>query len=269
MGRGDNLLATGLARGARDRGKRIAFGPANSRKTHWDGFSPEIFRGNPNIAAPGTEHQGDVEWIDFRQGHRIYNKSAPGRWLWNMSFRAKPGQLYFEDRELAWAEKYGSRFVLMEPNVEQVKTWAPNKQWPVERYAAVAADLASSGFEIVQFLHPATKFRIPRARVVAAPNFRHALALLKRAALYIGSEGGMHHGAAAVDVPGVVLFGGFIPPSVMGYSTHINLTGGANACGSWRRCAHCLQAMQRIEVEDVVVAAEHLLAGQPIKETAA
>jgi hypothetical protein len=67
----------------------------------------------------------------------------------------------------------------------------------------------------------------------------------------------MHHGAAAVGVGGVVLFGGFIPPQTTGYAIHANLTGGAEACGSLAACAHCRDAMDRIEVEEVV---EHAMA---------
>jgi len=78
------------------------------------------------------------------------------------------------------------------------------------------------------------------------------MAILRRAKLYIGGEGGMHHGAAAVGVQGVVLFGGFIPPEVTGYALHTNLTGGAEACGSFNPCAHCAAAMQAIGVDEVL-----------------
>ena len=67
------------------------------------------------------------------------------------------------------------------------------------------------------------------ARSLTCPSFRHALAILERARLYVGGEGGLHHGAAAVGVGGVVLFGGFVPPLVTGYAVHANLTGGAEA----------------------------------------
>jgi hypothetical protein len=80
---------------------------------------------------------------------------------------------------------------------------------------------------------------------------------MSRAALYIGGEGGLHHGAAAVGVGGVVLFGGFIPPEVTGYATHANLTGGAEACGSLDPCRHCAAAMQAIGVDEVL---EHAMA---------
>ncbi|RWO23359.1 glycosyltransferase family 9 protein [Mesorhizobium sp.] len=254
MGRGDNIMATGLARGAAARGKRIAFG--DGRRITWDQHSKEIFRGNPNIAPPGSEADPDLEWIDYRTGHRIYNKldRARRRWIWNMDFRPVPGELFFDEHELAWAAGVGAGFVLMEPNVEAFKTWASNKRWPADRYDAVAARLAADGAEIVQFAHG--DHRIGCARQVRAPSFRHAMAALARASLYVGPEGGMHHGAAAVGVPGVVLFGGFIPPEVTGYAGHFNLTGGAKACGSLRPCAHCRAAMQAIRVEDVTAAAQ-------------
>lgn len=94
MGRGDNIMATGLARGAAARGKRIAFG--DGRRIAWDQHSKEIFRGNPNIAPPGSEADPDLEWIDYRTGHRIYNglDRARRRWIWNMDFRPVPGEFF-------------------------------------------------------------------------------------------------------------------------------------------------------------------------------
>lgn len=262
MGRGDNLLATGLARGAHARGKRIAFGPSNSRRTCWDQFSAEVFRNNPNIAIPGTERAGDVEWIDFRNGHRQYNMALKGYWRWNDDFRALPGELFFDDSELQWAAAAAPEdaFIVIEPNVEQHKPWVLNKQWSPARYDVVASRLQRYGYDVVQLIHKSSVHLIPKVQRITAPTFRHALALLERAVLYIGSEGGMHHGAAAVDLPGVVLFGGFAPPSVLGYSSHTNLTGGVMACGRWNTCKHCLQAMQNISCDDVFTAARQLLA---------
>jgi hypothetical protein len=57
----------------------------------------------------------------------------------------------------------------------------------------------------------------------------------------------------------VVLFGGFIPPQVTGYPGHVNLTGGAVACGSLQRCSHCQAAMNAISVDEVHAAALGLL----------
>jgi hypothetical protein len=61
----------------------------------------------------------------------------------------------------------------------------------------------------------------------------------------------MHHAAAAVGIDAVVIMGGFIPPSVVGYDGHINLTGGSEACGTIGTCEHCRQAMAKISVNEV------------------
>lgn len=262
MGLGDNLMATGMARGAASRGKRIAFG--DGHKIIWDPHSQQVFRNNPNVAPPGSEGAADLDWIAFYKGHRLYNKPKAGRWLWNMEFRPKPGEMFFDEAELALAERCGSGFVVIEPNVPAKKTVAPNKTWPFERYQLVATRLRTAGYKVCQFTYSGAR-RLSDVTSISSPNFRSALAVLARAALYVGPEGGLHHGAAAVGIDAVVLFGGFIPPQVTGYDTHINLTGGATACGSLRRCVHCQRAMRMITVQEVEAACLKLLsnAGKP------
>lgn len=260
MGYGDQVMGAGMARGAASRGKRIAFG--DGKRILWDKWSPEVFKGNPNIAPPGSESDADVEWVHHYKGHRLYNTHDPvnGRWIWNMEFRAIPGEMFFDADELAWAEQIGSGFVVIEPNTPRQKPSARNKQWPFDRYDEVAKRLQSDGYECIQFKHDynLVGHRIPKVRVIKA-TFRQALAIMARAKLFIGSEGGLHHGAAAVRCPAVVIFGGYVPPQVTGYDGHINFTGGATACGSLRPCQHCRVALFNIKVGEVVAAARRLL----------
>lgn len=258
LGLGDNLMATGMARGAHARGKRVAFG--DGKQIKWDHHSETIFRGNPNIASPHSERASDIEWIPFYRGHRIYNRQENNRWVWNYDFSAQPGEMFFSKPENLFGSRVGKGFVLIEPTVPKHKGCAPNKQWPVDRYDAVATALKRAGHDVVQFAHD-RGHRLRDARSVWTANFRDALAALSRASLYIGPEGGLHHGAAAVGIPAVVLFGGFIPPQVTGYDTHINLTGGAEACGSLNRCEHCLAAMAAIPVDEVLESATKVLNG--------
>ena len=103
--------------------------------------------------------------------------------------------------------------------------------------------------------------RLRGVRHLETSDFRQALGVLKAAKLYVGPEGGMHHGAAAVSTPAVVLFGGFIPPQVTGYDTHINLAGSDRFCGSFNKCQHCLDAMKSISVETVYESARRKLSG--------
>jgi len=252
-------MASGFARGAAKRGKIIAFGNKEKRRIVWDQNSELIFRGNPNIAAPGWERRPNVEWIPFYRGNRIYNRQEGDRWIWNREFQAKPGEIFLNAEEKQFSRALEPGFVLIEPTVPSWKSAAPNKQWPVERYREVARQLRAAGHDVAQLVYPKVT-QIPEARPIATKDFRYAMAAMGRAVLYIGPEGGLHHAAAAMARPAVVLFGGFIPPAVTGYATHTNLTGGAEACGSLKPCAHCRAAMNAISVDEVVAAAMGCLA---------
>lgn len=245
-------MAAGMARGAAARGKRIAFG--DGKRIIWDPHSEIVFRGNPNVARPGDEGDDDLEWIAHYKGHRLYNRRVGNRWVWNYDFRACPGEMFFSADEAAFGRSQGRGFIVIEPNVPPQKSCAPNKQWPVKRYDKLATRLASAGFDVRQ-LQYGGQHRLNAARQVRTRTFREALAVLSNAALYVGPEGGLHHGAAAVGIPAVVIFGGFIPPRVTGYDTHTNLTGGARACGSLNRCPHCIEAMEAISLDEVQRAA--------------
>lgn len=257
MGLGDQLIATGLAKGSVKRGKKIAFG--NGLKLMWDQNSERIFRGNPNIAFPGQERGYDVEWISYYKGWRGYNKQGSGHWEWNMKWKCSPGEIYLSDEEKKLGDRCGSGFVVMEPNVESWKLSSPNKDWGRANYEAVAVSLARDGHRIVQFEYAKSGPVVRGAKTVRTRDFRDALAIMRNASLYVGAEGGLHHGAAAVGIPAVVLFGGFIPPSVTGYDSHTNLAGSDKFCGSFSRCQHCLDAMARITQDSVYRAAKNYL----------
>lgn len=253
IGLGDNLMATGMARGAQARGKRVAFG--DGRRILWDSQSKEVFAHNPNIAAPGSEGASDLEWVPFYKGHRIYNRQSGDRWIWNLDFRAMPGEIFFSPSEIAIGKRRGKGFVLIEPSVPAWKSSAANKDWGWANYQTVARILEARGHRVVQFVHARGGRSLVKVDAVRTWSFRDALSILRCAAIYLGPEGGLHHAAAALGIPGVVLFGGFIPPSVTGYAIHTNLTGAAEACGSLRPCDHCKAAMAAISVQGVVEAA--------------
>ena len=258
LGLGDELIASGMARGAAARGKKIAFG--RNGKIIWGPHAAIVFEGNPNVARPGQAN-GAVEWCDHYYGHRKYVTLAAGnRYVWNYDFRVTPGELFFRPDELKFAEDVGSGFVLIEPNVPAHKSWTVNKQWEPRRFQEVVNALVGSGTEVVQLEYPGARHHLSGVHAVSTGSAREAFAILSRAALYIGPEGGMHHAAAALGVPAVVLFGGFIPAAVMGYDMHVNLTGGATeACGSKAPCEHCRKAMQAISSDEVIEHARRIM----------
>jgi ADP-heptose:LPS heptosyltransferase len=246
-------MGSGMARGARARGKRIAFG--DGRRIHWHANAHLIFQGNENVAPPGSERDRDIVWIGHYTAHRLYGTPRNGGWRWNEDFRATPGEMFFTPQEIERAAfEMPAGAVLIEPHV---KALAPNKRWPWERYKAVAKQLARDGHQVVQFNYG--QRIVPGATAISSPDFRTSLAMLARCSLYIGPEGGLHHGAAAVGTPAVVIFGGYIHPMTTGYATHVNLFGADEACGNTQECWHCRQAMDAIEAEQVLDAARGIL----------
>lgn len=255
MGYGDDIMASGMARGAAARGKRIAFG--DGRKIIWGPWSDEIFRHNPNVATPGSERLPNLEWIDYYKGHRKYNTHTSDRWLWNYDFRPTPGEIYFDLHETNFFNSLVADYILIEPNVPWHKSVAPNKDWSLKKYQAVTDELLRQGERVAQISYG--RDRLKGVEVIKVDTFRKALAALSQAKFAVLPEGGMHHGAAALGVPAVVIFGGFIPPKVTGYDFHYNLTGGAEACGSLQACDHCRQALDKITVGEVIQLADMLI----------
>lgn len=254
MGYGDEIIGSGLAKGAHARGKRIAFG--DGRKINWSIWAPTIYKNNPNIAVPGSEGAKDIEWIAHYKGARKYNKLVNGKWVWNYDFKVLPGEFFFSEHEKLLAEKFPSGAIVIEPNVPWQKKVAPNKDWGDGKYEELARRLIVSGHRILQFKHNNSRRLIDGADIIELADLRQAAAMLGRAALYIGPEGGMHHSAAAVGTKAVVIFGGFIPPQVTGYDDHINLTGDSKtACGHIHTCQHCSSAMASISIDEVKEAA--------------
>lgn len=254
-------MGAGMARGAAARGKRVAFG--DGRRIIWHRNAHAIFRGNPNVAPPGSEGAADLEWIEHYPGARAYCRQRGQRWVFNPNFKVAAGEIFFDEAETAFAAGFGSGFVVIEPNVKKT---AANKQWPRDRYRQVAIELRQAGYWVVQFDYGAGV--IPEAEPIVTPSIRHALALLGRAALYVGPEGGLHHGAAALSVAAVVIFGGFIHPRTTGYDAHVNLYAGGEPCGTiGAACDHCRNAMAGISVERVLQAVAETLSKRSFRQS--
>jgi hypothetical protein len=270
VGFGDELIASGQARGFAARGRRAAFGDGQQiffAKAAW-----QVFENNPNVAKPGDEGASDLVWIANYAGHRPYNLHDPAnnRWLWKPGTITATGELYFSRNEQEFGREHAPKkpFVVIEPNVPVFKSVGINKQWPFDRYQRVAQELIKRGYPLIQFRYPAP-YGPGRSlqlgiRELGTLNFRFACAVMQHAALYLGSEGGMHHAAAALGIAAVVIFGGFISPDITGYPWHENLYAGGLACGNLNPCKHCQQALRSISFEQVLAASlSQLEKGRP------
>lgn len=86
---------------------------------------------------------------------------------------------------------------------------SPNKNWPMDRYAALAQKLERRGLRVAWSLGPAEEHLLPPngAMRLAPESLVHLGRILARARGYVGNDTGITHLAAAVGCPTVALFG--------------------------------------------------------------
>lgn len=229
-------MAAGQARALKEKtGRQVAIVDQYGRARRH-----EIWVNNSDVA---TVIREDTLRIRNCSGHRPYiaSKSAT-RWVWK-PFTPTPARIVFYPKEEQFGQRHGTDKILIEPNVKSIGH--TNKQWFWERWQELA-DRHPGQFVQVGTVNSQ---RLDGVEFVLTTEFRQAAAILRYARAYVGPEGGLHHAAAALSVPAVVLFGGFISPESTGYATHRNLFTGGQACGMRVDCKHCRAAMDAITVD--------------------
>jgi len=243
VGWGDEIIVTGQAREAQRKvAKKVVVLDRLGRVRGHD-----IWANNPRIVN---------SWDRVSDAHRIVN--GPGvrpyiagksdhRWQWR-DFVCPIGELYFSVDELAYAARFAPA-VLIEPN-NKAKA-SPNKDWGKDRWQALVILLRKAGMVPTQ-IGPVGTQLLQGVSFIQTPTFRHGCAILARCRAAVLPEGGLHHAAAALGVPSVVIYGGYISPRQTGYDIHRNLFTGGEPCGMRTPCAHCKKAMGDISPEEVV-----------------
>lgn len=245
MGLGDDIMLSGQARVAQRTDQRKCRVTYKGKADRW---SP-IWDNNPRIARPGEA--GDFQEVAARgmDNERPYHIThTKERWTFNLDFRAEVGELYFNDAEKAFGAKYPNR-IIVEPHIKAGAS--PNKRYPWVSWNKIAWMAQESGLKVTQLGPVGTKLLDGAEHIITA-SFRQAAAVIANARAVVLPEGGPHHAAAALGVPGVVIMGGFTPVELTGYSIHRNLGASlGEACG-WRLpCKHCEEWMRRITPETV------------------
>lgn len=237
MGWGDELMAAGEAMSL---GGVVAIKDKNGNvRTH------PAWENNPFIAKPGEKYS---KFVVNAPGYRPYFTSvSQSAWVWR-AYRPKPAKLFFSEDELAFADAIEGGFIAIEPDLKN-KIESVNRNWGRGNFEYVTRSVDA---DWVQF--GATKPKLlPNARWIETPTPRHMAAALSKAKAFLSPEGGMHHTAAALNLKGVVLFGGFIAPQVTGYKMHKNIfVDDSLGCGKRVKCEHCEQAWSRIHPDRIV-----------------
>ena len=255
MGWGDELIVTGQVRELAARtGKRVRI--VYERAGRWH----EAFEHNPRIAQRGEK--GDfAELVPRDDWRRPYcaHKGAD-RWTWRR-YRPPRGELWFTPQEQAFGALHAGRVVL-EPHIKAGAS--PNKQWGWIRWNKLAWLIRERlGITPTQ-IGLGTSELLDGAEHIGTSSMRLAAALISRARAIVVPEGGLHHVAAAVGTPAVVIFGGYIAPEVTGYPEQRSFFRATQhyplGCGYRIPCEHCKVSMAAIAPEDVFKALEEALA---------
>jgi hypothetical protein len=253
MGYGDDIMALGEAEAIhRITGARVLI----VDKENQPRWSP-VWENHPAIAASVQEpHRVRLtNGVGARPYVRAW-ASAEGMPMCvysNWHARDHLGHLVLSPTETDFGRELRAKvgpYVVVQPNVKPRSS--PNKDWGLERYQDVIGRMPGTTF--VQLSPDSEDARMLKGvTVVRTPTFRKACGVLAQAQAYLGPEGGLHHAAAALRVPGVVIFGSFIHPRTTGYDIHCNLyvQDQHGPCGRWAPCQPCVQALDRIQPEDV------------------
>lgn len=167
--------------------------------------------------------------------NRGCNRKNIKRWVWNRAHKAKPAEVFFARQELVRWNVLKTPFIVIEPNIKPRAS--PCKQWPFEYYQQIVTRLRGQ----VPFLQLVPKHgqqRVLKGVTTVQTNLRETAGYLSKALLFLGPEGGMHHIAAAVRCPAIVIFGAYIPPSITGYNFHHNFHVGDTTVEGWRSQSH-------------------------------
>ena len=260
MGYGDALMATGEVKLLR-KNVDTKFVIGDGIRSYW---SP-IFDNNPFIIRGGqVKNFKDVIWVknyEFNRPYRRYGKNLDSNnYNWNHDYKASPGELFFTRKEESFSEriqktiinKYGKKkIIFVEPHVKK-RMGFENKDWGFHKWQEVINKL-SNKYLFIQTTYGKRR-DLENVINIHGINFRYACALMKIADLFIGTEGGMHHAAAALNKKAVVIFGGHISPDITGYSFHKNLyiENEFSPCGNKLKCKHCEECLNEIKIEQFV-----------------
>jgi hypothetical protein len=237
MGLGDWLMATADIKALHAETGRPVHVVGKGERVMWS----EVFENNPKVS---RGRSGTVRLVNG-PGLRPYIVGRNDvRWTWRRGRDQQPGELYLTPAEKAFAAPYAGK-VLIEPNVKA--NGHANKAWAFERWQAVVREY---GAPMLQVGQPGTRW-LEGVQRVTTPAFRLACAVLAVSRGFVGTEGALHHAAAALGVPAVVLWSEFIAPDVTGYTTQRNIRHAGEPCGARVPCASCAASMAAIGVDEV------------------
>lgn len=225
----------------------VVFADKKTKQVFWD----EVFENNPRILKDPEPGQKVVVVENIPLNRPYISLRTPERYYYNLEFKAVPGEIFLTDEEKS---RGIDGAVIVEPHTKG-NSLSQNKTWPWERWQELVNRMSLPWVQV----GPEDARTLDGVKRVVTKTFREALPFVNRSRLVVTTDGALHHAAAAFGKPAVVLWGGLAPHTVLGYDTHTNICKTDRVCGSFHACAHCFDAMNAIQVDEVLKAIDERL----------
>mgnify|MGYP001609420082 CR=1 FL=1 len=252
MGIGDEVMCAGEA-------ARLAAGTSRRYMMLDKNRNPKwhfVWDGNPNVARPGHQHDGVVAYGS--NGRRVYIEDETTDRRKFREYHPYPATLVLPPNVAKLTEQARGK-IIFNPSIKDRAS--PGKRWPLQSWKSLT--MLGREFEWLE-IGDSSAGRFCNSAFLQTGHFWSACALLRGARAVVTHEGALHHAAAALGTPCVVIRGGFISPRVTGYAGQVDLYVEDErwplGCGMRIYCQHCVDAMKSITPAAVLAALKDLLA---------
>lgn len=263
-GIGDDLMCTTVFRELKKRSaRRIAMATQH----------PDLFTKNPDvdhvIAHP---HARTARWLTRglplkRMGYSAYDpiRDADEPLAENVLIKLlrlvrvtgdvelRP-YIFLTEKELA-AGKLAREQIVMQSSGMSAPYPMRNKEWYPDRFQSVCAEL-SADVQVIQIGSAKDPKLESALDLRGKTSLRQSAAILANSLLFVGLEGFLMHLARAVDCRSVIVYGGRIKPTQIGYVANKNLYSQVRCAPCWLRnnCDFDRKCMDMITTDQVIAA---------------
>ena len=159
--------------------------------------------------------------------------------------------LYFTDDERSNVRKLlkdiPRPFIVVEP--QAFDEYTVNKKYPTEKWQWIVDQLRDE-IAVVQVGLPSSVHRLTGVvDLLGKTTFREACLVIEAADLLTSGEGGLMHGASAVETDSVIVFTGFNSPGLSGYPNNTNIWIGSDH-GPWGMKGLCSKCKLEADTHD-------------------
>ena len=257
MGLGDDIMFLGEAERIYNQTGKTIRPVADSGKSVFYKNVPWLYEGGEiSVNARDTGIKTDIHIKYYEKGRE---KTSLGERMIFRAYQPKPFRVRLTYYEMDWARATLSnhnvedQFLLINPDYKD-SFYSSNKNWGFEKYQELTTML-SKDFNVVRVL-PGGNYKEPPLKDainIECEDVRKNVAIMSCASGAVGYDGLMNHVMAGFSIPMVVICGGLVDESIIGYETneYIKYDHPQTPCGARYDCPHCLEANEKITVDMV------------------